>query len=466
MTDYKLLIDGKLVPGDLTMPVINPATGESFAESPRASKEQLETAIQAAHRAFQTWSKTSLEARRQILLKIADAAEANVDRLARILTQEQGKPLAHSKGEVFGLAAFFRHATTLDLPVTIIKDTPQRRIELHRRPLGVCAAIIPWNAPLIIAAFKMPIALLAGNTLIIKPAPTTPLATLLLGEIIADIVPPGVVNIIADANDLGAIISSHPLIRKVSFTGSTPTGRRVMASAAATLKRLTLELGGNDAGIVLDDVDPKKVAPELFRVAFQNSGQICAAVKRLYVHEKIYDAICDELVKLANAAIVGDGLEQGTELGPVQNKAQFDIVKDLIEDAKSHGTIIAGGVQDRPGYFIRPTLVRDITDGTRLVDEEQFGPVLPIIKFTDPEDALRRANSAAVGLSGSVWSSDIDRAYELASRMEVGTSWVNNHAELDPSVPFGGAKDSGMGVEFSDEGLAEYTQLQVVSVAK
>jgi acyl-CoA reductase-like NAD-dependent aldehyde dehydrogenase len=270
-----------------------------------------------------------------------------------------------------------------------------QRVEAHRKPLGVIGAITPWNFPMILLAFKLPPALLAGNTIVIKPAPTTPLTTLKLGQLIQGLVPPGVVNIIADANDLGGAMTAHPDIRKISFTGSTATGKKVMASAAEALKRVTLELGGNDAGIVLDDVNPKEAAPKLFQSAFQNNGQVCIAMKRLYVHESIYDEMCGELAKLADAAIIGDGLMQGTQIGPLQNRMQYEKVKEFLEDGKKNGKVIAGGVvEDRPGYFIRPTIVRDITDGTRLVDEEQFGPVLPVIKFKDAEDAVQRANAS------------------------------------------------------------------------
>ena len=312
----------------------------------------------------------------------------------------------------------------------------------------------------------MPPALLAGNTLVIKPAPTTPLSTLEFAALVAKMLPPGVVNFITDVNDLGDALTSHPDVAKISFTGSTATGKKVIASAANTLKRVTLELGGNDAGIVLGDVDPKKVAPAIFDGAFQNSGQVCLALKRLYVHESVYDRMCDELAELANAAIVDDGLKQGTKLGPLQNKMQYEKVKGYLDDARANGKIVAGGdAPDRPGYFIRPTIVRDIAEGTRLVDEEQFGPVLPLIKFSDPEDALRRANATSYGLGASVWSSDKEAAYDLASQMEAGTVWINKHLDILPYVPFGGAKNSGIGRELGEEGLAEFTQLQVINIA-
>jgi len=464
---YQLLIGGTLVDGDLAMDVLNPATEEVLATAPRASEAQLNDAIAAAKAAFPAWAQTPIAQRRAVITAIADAIEAETDAFARLLTQEQGKPLPDATGEIMGTVAFMRYFTTLDLPVKVLDDSDGRRVEAHRKPLGVIGAIVPWNFPMILMAFKLPPALLAGNTVVLKPAPTTPLTALKLARLLKDIVPAGVVNVVTDANDLGAPMTAHPDIRKVSFTGSTATGAKVMAGAASLLKRVTLELGGNDAGIVLDDVNPKEAAPQLFNSAFQNSGQVCIAMKRLYVHDSIYDEMCAELAKLAEDAIIGDGLEQGTQLGPLQNKMQYDKVKDLIEDARDTGTIIAGGtVPEDKGYFIRPTIVRDISDGTRLVDEEQFGPVLPVIKYSDPEDAVARANASPYGLGGSIWAKDTDRAYALADQMDAGTVWINQHAELDPTIPFGGSKMSGVGAELGADGLEEFTQLKIINMAR
>jgi acyl-CoA reductase-like NAD-dependent aldehyde dehydrogenase len=464
MTELNLLIDGKLVPGDLEMPVINPATEEVLAQCPRASNAQLDQAVAAAKAAFPGWAATPIEERRKLIVKMAEAIEANVNELARLLTGEQGKPLADATGEVMGMAGFFRYLGSLDLPMKVIENSGDRRVEAYRRPLGVVGCIIPWNYPLLILGFKLPPALLAGNTLIVKPAPTTPLSTLKFAELVKDILPRGVLNVIADANDLGDAMTKHPDIRKISFTGSTATGQKVMASAAATLKRITLELGGNDAGIVLDDVDPKKVAPGIFEGAFQNSGQVCLAIKRLYVHESVYDELCSELVTIANNTVVDDGSKQGTKLGPLQNKMQYEKVKGFLDSARKDGNIVAGGeAMDRPGYFIQPTIVRDIKEGSRLVDEEQFGPVLPLIKYSDNDDVIRRANATTYGLGASVWSSDTARAHAVASRIEAGTVWINKHLDMAPHIPFGGAKHSGIGTEFAEEGLAEFTQLQIIN---
>lgn len=467
MGPFKLLIDGRLVDGDQTMEVINPANEEVLAVCPRASKAQLDQAVAAAKAAFPAWSATPIDERRKALVAIADVIQANAAELGRILTQEQGKPLQDAVGEAYGASAFFRYFASLDLPAKVIEDSADKRVELRRRPLGVVGAIVPWNFPLILMAFKVPAALLAGNTVVLKPAATTPLSTLRIAELIQGLLPAGVLNVIADANDLGGEITKHPDIRKVSFTGSTETGRKVMAGAAEALKRITLELGGNDAGIVLGDVNPAETAPKIFGAAFQNAGQVCIAMKRVYIHESIYDAMADELARLAEAAVVGDGLEQGTQIGPLQNKTQYEKVLAFIEEGRKDGKIIAGGATpEGKGYFIRPTIVRDIEDGSRLVDEEQFGPVLPLIKYSDPEDALARANASNYGLGGSIWSNDLDRAYELATRMDTGTVWINKHADLAPNVPFAGAKMSGLGTELGEEGLAEFTQSHVINMAK
>ena len=300
-----------------------------------------------------------------------------------------------------------------------------------------------------------------------KPAPTTPLTTLKFGELCAEILPAGVVNIIVDQNDLGAALTGHPDVAMVAFTGSTVTGRKVMETAAGSLKRLTLELGGNDAAIVLDDVDPKEVASKIYAAATLNSGQICLAIKRLYVHDSLYDAFCDELGKLARETVVGDGLEQGTQMGPIQNKQQFERVKDYLEDARRHGKVVAGGgVLEREGYFVQPTIVRDISDNARLVREEQFGPILPVLRYSDIDEVIERVNDTEFGLGGSVWSSDRDRAFGVAVRIDSGTVWVNKHLDMGPDTPYGGAKQSGIGVEMGREGLNEFTQATIINMAK
>ncbi len=467
MADYKLLIGGKLVDGAMTMDVINPATGEAFATVARASAEQAEQAIAAAKAAQPLWARVPYADRQAKLVELADAIVARKDDFARLITQEQGKPLPEAYGEVAWTEGFLRHYATLELPDRIIQDDASGYIAVKHRPLGVVVGIIAWNFPLLVALWKIGPATLAGNAIVLKPAPTTPATSLLLGEICAEVFPAGVVNIIADANDLGPLLTAHPDVAKVGFTGSTATGKRIAASGADSLKRVTLELGGNDPAIVLDDVDVRETAQAIFGNAFLNNGQVCLAIKRAYVHADIYDAMAAELARLAEAAIVGDGLEQGTQIGPIQNAMQFDKVKGFLDDAARDGTIVAGGkAMERAGYFIAPTIVRDVTDGHRIVDEEQFGPILPLVKFEDVDDVIARANASDYGLGGSVWSKDVERAADIAGRIESGQVWVNQHIAIGPHIPMAGFKQSGLGVEQAEEGLAEYTQMQVVNIKR
>lgn len=467
MADYKLLIGGDLVDGDMTMDVINPATGEAFCKVPRASASQADAAVAAAKAAVPGWSALPWADRQAKLIELADAIAARKDEIARVLTMEQGKPLAEAMGELAWTDGYLRHYATLELPERVIQDDDSGYIAVRHRPLGVVVGIIAWNFPLLVACWKIGPAVLAGNAIVLKPAPTTPVCALILGQICREVFPAGVVNVITDANDLGPQLTAHPDVAKVGFTGSTATGKRIAASGADTLKRVTLELGGNDPAIVLEDVDVRETAQAIFGNAFLNNGQVCLAVKRAYVHADIYDAMCGELGRLAEASIVDDGLQQGTQIGPIQNAMQFEKVKGFLEAAREEGTIVAGGdVMERAGYFIRPTIVRDVTDGDRIVDEEQFGPILPLIRFDDVEDVIARANASEYGLGGSVWSKDVNRAAEIASRIESGQVWVNQHIAIGPHIPMAGFKSSGLGVEQSVEGLAEYTQTQVVNIKR
>ena len=467
MSEYKMLIGGELVGGDATMDVINPATGEAFTSVPRASEAQADEAIAAAKAAQPGWAAVPFAERQAKLNELADAIAARAEDFARILTTEQGKPTAEAMGEVAWTEGFLRHYATLELPDRIIQDDDSGYIAVKHRPLGVVVGIIAWNFPLLVACWKIGPAVLAGNSIVLKPAPTTPVTALMLGEVCKDIFPAGVVNIIADANDLGPHLTSHPDVAKVGFTGSTATGKRIMGSTADTLKRVTLELGGNDPAIVLEDVDVRETAQQIFNNAFVNCGQVCLAVKRAYVHEDIYDAMCEELARLAQEAVVDDGLRQGTQIGPIQNKAQYEKVQGFLETAKRDGKVIAGGeVMEKGGYFVRPTVVRDVKDGDQIVDEEQFGPILPVISFSSDEDVIARANASEYGLGGSVWSSNVARASAIAERIESGQVWVNQHMAIGPHIPMAGFKNSGLGVEQSVEGLAEYTQVQVVNIAR
>jgi acyl-CoA reductase-like NAD-dependent aldehyde dehydrogenase len=467
MREFRLLINGRLVPGVARLDVINPATEEVLAQAPRADRAQLDEAIAAAKAAFPAWSAKPVRERGALLAELADALEARRDEFARLLTLEQGKPLSEADWEMGFAVDVMRHYATLDLPDQVLKEDATRKIVRQQRPLGVVAAIVPWNFPMILLVIKVAPALLAGDTLVAKPAPTTPLTTLRFGEICGEVLPAGVINVIVDQNDLGDALSSHADVAKVAFTGSTATGKKVMASAAGTLKRLTLELGGNDAAIVLDDVDPVEVAPRLFTAAMMNAGQLCLGAKRIYVHESQYDQVCEELGRLAREVVVDDGLKQGTQMGPLQNKAQFEKVKGFLEDAKCNGKIVAGGeLLGRKGYFIQPTIVRDIPEEARLVREEQFGPIVPVLRYCDVDDAIARANDSNYGLAGTVWAKDLERAFRVAARMETGTVWINTFLDVSPEISFGGAKQSGIGAELGREGLEAFTQVRIINMAK
>ena len=464
---YRLLIDGKLVEGAATLDVVNPATGAVFATCARADLTQLEQAVAAAKRSFPAWAARPQFERGGLLLRLADALEDARDEFARLLTTEQGKPLPQAAGEIGGGIALLRYYAGLAFEPEVLREDETDRIIEHRTPLGVIAAITPWNYPFSLLLVKVAPALSAGNTVVAKPAPTTPLTTLRFGELAADILPPGVFNIIVDANDLGGRMTAHRDIAKVAFTGSTATGKRVVQSAAETLKRVTLELGGNDAAIVLDDVAIPIVAKKVFDAAMVNCGQVCLAAKRVYVPRAMYDDFCDELARLGAKAVVDDGLNQGTEIGPLQNRQQYDKVLDIIDSARLDGRIIAGGgALDRPGFFIAPTVVRDLPDESRLVQEEQFGPVIPVLAYDSIDEVIDRANASEYGLGGTVWTDNFERGINVAMRIDSGTVWVNKHLELPVDVPFGGAKQSGIGREKGLDGLKEYTQGKIINVRK
>lgn len=468
-----MIINGQPVTSEKSLGVINPATGEVFAEVAAATVTHVDLAVAAARAAFPGWCRTPDAERQRLLHEIADSLQAHMPELMSLVTQESGKPMHGLNGvgagmEVGGAIAWAHVTADLSLPVEVIQDNDEARVEVHRRPLGVVGSITPWNWPLLIAIWHVIPALRAGNTVVIKPSELTPLATLRFVELANALLPPGVLNIVTGYGEVGAAMASHPDIAKMVFTGSTPTGRRIMQAAAGNLKRLTLELGGNDAGIVLPDVDVKAIAPKLFAACFHNNGQTCAALKRLYVHDSIHDALCAELVAIAHQTILGDGMEPATQLGPVQNARQLAIVEELAADAIRQGGRILCGGQRRAGsgYFYEPTIVANLSDGTRLVDEEPFGPILPVIRYSDVDEVIDRANANPQGLGGSVWSADVIRATQLAQRLECGTVWVNEHGAIQPDAPFGGVKQSGIGVEFGQHGLAEYTAIQTLKVMK
>lgn len=462
---YPSIINGEHVSDGIELSVVNPATETAFATCAAATPEQVDQAVAAAKAAFPLWRQRSIEERKTILGKIAEITKQHIEELATLLSKEQGKPLADAMFEIGAAAAFFEYHANVPSTELEPAEVPGSDAKLIRSPLGVVAAIVPWNFPIALLAFKLPSALLAGNTIVIKPAPTTPLTTLRLVALMNEVVPKGVINAIADNGEVGPQLTAHPDVRKISFTGSTNTGRLVMKSAADSLKRVTLELGGNDPAIVLADADLDNVAAPIFEAGFMNNGQTCAAVKRVYVHSSQYDELVSKLAELADAAKIGDAFTPDIKFGPLQNKAQYDLVKKLLEDAINSGaTVAAGGeVPKGPGYFVRPTILSNVKDGQRIVDEEQFGPVLPIVKYDNIDDVIDTVNASPFGLGASVWGTDQDAVMNIATRIDTGSVWMNKHFPVAPNVPFGGARQSGIGAELGAQGLLEFTQLKVLA---
>lgn len=462
---HQLLIDGVLTDGASTIDVIDPTTGKIFAKAPHASSAQATQAIAAAKRAQTGWEALGYEGRRPYLERFAAAMDSNTDRIAETLTRERGGPIADCRFEVGRATAAISHFSGQRLEDRVLRENANERITEQHYAQGVVAAIMPWNRPMTLLAFKLGPALITGNTVIAKPAPSTPLSTLILGELAADILPAGVFQTLVDANDLGPLLTSDPDIAHVSFTGSTPTGKKVLGSAAETLKRFTLELGGNDPAIVLDDVDVEWVAAKIFAAAFINAGQVCYATKRVYAPRALAEPLAQALARHADAAVLGDGMDPATTMGPLQNEMQYRKVLGFIEGARAEGgTFVTGGEATGTGYFIRPAIVVGLPNDARLVQEEQFGPVLPIQIYDEIDEAIAEANASDFGLGGTIWGADSGRAMAVASRIETGTIWVNQHMALPLDVAFGGAKESGIGLQNGIEGMKDFTQRRVLNV--
>ena len=470
MTDLNIAmtINGEAVSGPETFDVENPATGKAFAKAPDCTQAQLDAAVAAARAALPAWKATPIAKRRELLNAMAGVIMQNLPELSRLLTREQGKPQPDAEGDVGGGAFWLMESSKHEIPEHVSEDSAERHAVTRYGPIGVVAAIVPWNFPIILAAFKLGPALLAGNTVVLKPAPTTPLTTLRIGELLRGVLPDGVLNVISGSDRLGPWLTAHPGVDKVSFTGSTQTGKKVMESAAHSLKRVTLELGGNDPAIVMPDVDVEKVAEDLFWAAFRNAGQICIATKRMYIHKDVYEPLKAAIVAYAKTVKVGDGAEQGTQIGPIQNSAQYKRVLELIQDAKDNGYdfLIGGEAADVPGYFVPITILDNPPESARIVQEEQFGPVLPLLKFDNLDEVVGRANDSEYGLGASIWTSDIARAQEIATSLQAGTVWINESQHLSPHAAFGGFKQSGIGVEGGQEGVLEFCQAQTVFTRK
>lgn len=463
-SSYTMTIDGKQVTSSHLFDVVNPSTGKVFAQAPSASHSDIDSAFVAAQAAFPAWAADS-DARREALRSIADITEASADELGHLLSLETGKPHEDSRWEFRLAAMWLRYYADIDLDVEESVDAQGYRATVARRPLGVVAAIKPWNTPIIQFAWAIAPALRAGNTVILKPSPFTPLSSLALASRIAHLIPSGVLNVATGPDPLGELLTSHPVPRKISFTGSIRAGSHIAAAAAANLKRFTLEMGGNDAALVLPGSDIAAIAEPLFWAGFMNNGQICGDVKRVYVHRSQHADMVEALASIARSVTVGDPFDDGVRLGPVSTHPQFNRVVELLDNALANGARAASGGAplDRPGFFLPPTILDNVDDGFQIVDEEQFGPILPVVAYDDIEDGIRRANGTDFGLSASVWGPDLEQNAAIVTRLEAGMVSVNQHGfGARPDLPFLGHKSSGFGVENGHWGLEEYTQLQVI----
>ncbi|KAF5002487.1 hypothetical protein FGRMN_312 [Fusarium graminum] len=462
--NYVQIINGKSAPTQKTHRGINPANLQEKPPVPIATKEDLDQAVDAAKKAFKSWSKVPWEERKKKIMAWGDAVQAQKQDFADLLLSEQGKPIPQASGEVDAAVAWIQGQASIDLPEEVVEDSETRKIVTRYTPLGVAAAIVPWNFPLMLAAAKIAPALLTGNVIIVKPSPFTPYCGLKLVELAQQFFPPGVVQSLSGDDSLGPWITAHPGIDKISFTGSTQTGKLVMQSAAKTLKRVTLELGGNDAAVVFPDVDIDSVAGKVAGLAFLNSGQICLNVKRVYVHESIYDKFRDAVVKHVKNYQVGDGSKENTSHGPIQNEMQYNRVKTFFDDIEKQGwKVAAGGKMDpspKDGYYITPTVIDNPPDNSRIVVEEPFGPIIPLLSWKDEEEVIERANDTRLGLGASVWSANMETAERVAKSLDAGMVWINNHFDITPIAPFGGHKESGIGAEWGVNGLKGFCNVQ------
>jgi len=465
---YYNVINGKLKSTNETRHGINPAIKKALPEVPVATPADVDEAVAAAKEAFKSWSKVPWDDRRKAVLAWADAIEKNREDFAKLLTTEQGKPLVFAKTEVDLTLHWARTLANITLKEEVTKEDNDKQIIVRYTPLGVCVGIVPWNYPILLAMSKAAPSLVTGNPIIIKPSPFTPYGDLKIVELGQQFFPPGVLQVLSGDDNLGPWLTAHPGPDKISFTGSSLTGKKVMESASKTLKRVTLELGGKDPTIICPDVNVAEVAPKIVNMAFLNSGQICLAIKRIYIHESIYDEFLKAMVEHTKTLQTGDGMVEGNFMGPIQNSMQYEKVKGFFSDIEKDNLKVAvGGVnEDKPGYFITPTILDRPADTARIVVDEPFGPIVPAMSWKDEDEVIERANNTKYGLGASVWSSNIETANRIARQMDAGTVWVNTHFELDPSAPFGGHKESGIGHEWGETGLKSFCNVQTLYLKK
>ncbi|KAL4789186.1 Aldehyde/histidinol dehydrogenase [Aspergillus venezuelensis] len=464
-------INGQRVSSSSVRYGVNPSTGKEIEVGvPIATRDDVDNAVRSASIASKKWFKEySLSERRQKLKAYAEVVRQHKRELAAILTREHGMPIWLAERDVLEGAKWL--SGTADIPFehtrrqTYQDDaSADQTATLSYIPLGVVVAIVPWNFPMQIACGKIACAVLTGNSAIVKPSPQAPYTILKTVELAGDLFPAGVIQALNGDDALGGWLTGHEGVDKISFTGSTGVGRKIMQGASVSMKRLTLELGGNDAAIICPDVDVAATSQQILTLGFLNSGQICMAPQRLYVHESIHPAFLNAAVQFANSVQAIDGAHSGF-IGPVQNKQQYDRLRDLITSIPQEGGRIASNVPEfaqSGGFFINPVVVDQPADDSRVVREERFGPIVVLLKWSQESEVIDRINSGRSGLGASVWSKDVDRATRIAGLLEAGNIWVNRHMEVTPRLPFGGLKESGLGLEWGEKGLEEYCNLRTL----
>jgi acyl-CoA reductase-like NAD-dependent aldehyde dehydrogenase len=456
-----MFIDGKWTGGHEPLEVMDPATEETVDRVPNGTTEDVDRAVKAAQAALEIYSSTPIEQRHQMMQEAAILLKERAGDMAPLLTREQGKPLEQAKQEIFYSGMVLEQFVGLEPTEELLKETQTARMISVPQPIGVCGLILPWNFPAAVMMWKLAPALLCGNTTVIKPSPYTPLTNLKMAEVMTEVFPKGVINVVTGGNETGKALVQHPGISKISFTGHVDTGPKIVQGAG--VKHVTLELGGNDPAIVLPDYDPATI-PALWGYVFRNAGQICTAIKRIYVHTDVYDEFLQKFIELTEGMKLGNGQDEGVTIGPVNNYEQFEKVRSLVEDAIQRGAKAetGGSHQDPPGFFYPPTVLTGCKDDWPIVKEEQFGPAIPILTYEDIDDVIKRANSTRYGLGGSIWTGDLEKGRTLAERLECGITWVNAHGAFDTAAPFGGYKDSGFGKELGKAGAEEYVKRKTI----
>lgn len=452
------------------MEVRNPATLEVIAKLDAPDSAAIKTSVSDSDTAFDAWRNVPWVKRQINLEKIAASIEAEKERLAILLTTEQGKPLHESKREIAAFSEVFRYYAKQNNNYEIIRDD-DARIIATREPIGVCVLVLPWNYPVGILGWKLAPCLLGGNTAIVKPSPFAPLTVLEIIKIASQHFPKNVIQSLPGNDDTGRGLVSNQGVQKISFTGSREAGQEILEIASKNFTRTTLEMGGNDAAIILSDCDLGKRFESIFWGCFYNAGQICVAVKRLYVHESLAPELTRRFKEKTESLIVGNGLDAGVQMGPINNERQLRRIEVLVNDAVERGaTLVCGGSRytdhRKTGYFYKPTVMTDIEDDFNLVKEEQFGPAIPILTYRDVDDAIARANATDYGLGDSAWTENVEKGLKIANGLECGTAWVNAHMLVEHSAPFGGIKKSGLGRELGRPGLEEYVQYKTTYLRK